>query len=285
MTLPAGYAERAALFRKLHEQRPLVLPPVWDAPSAALAQSVGATAVATTSAALAWAHGVTDGQRLSREQMVQAVRAIVQAVHLPVSADIESGYGAGSPADVAETVRAVILAGAVGINLEDSPGQGGQPLPSVPLFSAEAQAERIRAAREAAQSLGAELFINARTDVFQAQVGPAGSRLDEAVRRAGLYLNAGADGVFVPGVSDEAVIAALALQIGGPVNIMAGPASPDIQTLGRLGVARVSLGPALALAALGAMKTALLEVLQHGTYTALDRGYTFAEAEALFAEP
>ena len=277
MTLPAGYAERAALFRKLHTQRPLVLPTVWDAPSAALAQSVGAVAVATTSAAVAWAHGTRDGQRLSREQMVQAVRATVQAVHLPVSADIESGYGAGSPADVAETVRAVILAGAVGINLEDSPGQGGGPL-----LSAEAQAERLRAAREAAQSLGADLFINARTDVFLAQVGPAGWRLDEALRRAGLYLDAGADGVFVPGVSDEAVIAALALRIGGPVNIMAGVASPDVQTLGRLGVARVSLGPALALAALGATKTALLEVLRHGTYTALDRGYTFAQAEALF---
>ena len=285
MTLPAGYAERATLFRKLHGQRPLVLPTVWDAPSAALAQSAGAAAVATTSAAVAWAHGAPDGQRLSREQMVQAVRATVQAVHLPVSADIESGYGAGSPADVAETVRAVILVGAVGINLEDSPGQGGQPLPNVPLFSAEAQAERIRAAREAAQSLGAELFINARTDVFLAQVGQAGSRLDEAVRRASLYLSAGADGVFVPGVSDEAVIAALALQIGGPVNIMAGPGSPDVQTLGRLGVARVSLGPALALAALGTMKTALLEVLWHGTYTGLDQGCTFAEAEALFAEP
>ena len=174
----------------------------------------------------------------------------------------------------------MILVGAVGINLEDSPGQGGNPL-----LSAEAQAERIRAAKEAAQSLGAELFINACTDVFLAQVGPAGSRLDEAVNRARLYLGAGADGMFMPGVSDEAVIAALALQIGGPVNIMAGPASPDVQTLGRLGVARVSLGPALALAALGATKTALLEVLRHGTYTGLDQGYTFAEAEALFAEP
>ncbi len=279
MTLPAGYAERAALFRKLHAQRPLVLPTVWDASSAALAQSVGAAALATSSAAVAWARGVRDGQRLGREQMVLAIRATVQAVHLPVSADIESGYGAGSPADVAETVRAVILAGAVGINLEDSPGQAGHSL-----LDAEAQAERLRAAREAAQSLGAELFINARTDVFLAQVGAAGSRPDEALRRAGLYLAVGADGVFVPGVSDEAVIAALAGQIGGPLNVMAGPASPDVHTLGRLGVARVSLGPALALAALGATRTALLEVLRHGTYTALARGCTFAEAEALFPE-
>jgi 2-methylisocitrate lyase-like PEP mutase family enzyme/methylphosphotriester-DNA--protein-cysteine methyltransferase len=258
MTLPARYTEQAELFRALHRRAPLLLPNVWDASSAALAQAAGASALATTSAGIAWAHGLCDGQRLTREQMVRSVQGVVRATDLPVTADIEGGYGTGSPADVAETVRAVILAGAVGINLEDAPGQGGQSL-----LSAEVQAERLRAARAAAQSLGAGLFINARTDVFLAQVGPAQSRLQEAVRRADLYLAAGADGVFVPGVSDEAMIASLAQSISGPLNVMAGPGSPDVQALGRLGVARVSLGPALALAALGAVRAALAEVLGH----------------------
>ncbi|WP_424951047.1 isocitrate lyase/PEP mutase family protein [Deinococcus sp.] len=280
MTLTARHTEQAALFRALHSRRPLVLPNVWDASSVALAQAAGASAVATTSAGIAWAHGVPDGQRLTREQMVRAVGGLVRATTLPVTADIESGYGAGSPADVAETVRAVILAGAVGINLEDSPGQGDQPL-----LSTEAQAERLQAARAAAQSLGADLFINARTDVFLAGFGPAESRLQEAVRRGNLYLRAGADGVFVPGVSDEASIAALARHIGGPVNIMVGSSSPEIQALGRLAVARVSLGPALALAALGTVRSALSELLQHGTYTALAQGYPYTEAEALFFRP
>src|SRR5262245_33971180 len=135
--------EQAAYFRQLHERRLLVLPNAWDVASARVIELAGAPAIATTSAGVSWALGRGDGQQLRRDEMIQAIRAIVQTVNVPVTADIEGGYGVGSPQDVAETVRAVIAAGAVGINLEDTPGRDGAVL-----LAPEQHAERIRAARE-----------------------------------------------------------------------------------------------------------------------------------------
>lgn len=230
-------ADRATLFRRLHERRPLVLPNAWDAASARVIELAGAPAIASTSAGVSWALGRPDGQRLDRDEMIEVIRRMVRAVTLPVTADIEGGYGSGSTADVAETVRAVIGAGAVGINLEDSPGSDGQVL-----LAPERQAERIEAARAAARPTGVDLVINARTDVYLFQAVPPEARFDETVRRARLYRLAGADCVFVPGLADADAIAALVRATEGPLNVMAGPGAPTTKQLGKLGVARVSMG-------------------------------------------
>ncbi|MEP7188721.1 MAG: isocitrate lyase/phosphoenolpyruvate mutase family protein [Roseiflexaceae bacterium] len=274
-------SDRAAYFRQLHAQEPLplVLPNAWDAASARVIELAGARAIATTSAGIAWAYGRGDGQRLRRDDMIQAIRLIVQTVDVPVTADIEGGYGSGSAHDVAETVRAVIDVGAVGVNLEDSPGRDGQPL-----LAPEVHAERIRAARATALAAGGDLVINARTDVYLLQVGAAGTRFDEAVRRVKIYREAGADCLFVPGVIDAETIAALVQAIDGPLNIMAMPGAPSVAQLGQLGVARVSLGPALAQAALATTQQAARELLEHGTYGTLEQRLPFGTVNDMFAQ-
>ena len=268
-----------ALFRQLHTQTPLVLPNAWDAASARVIEQAGALAIATTSAGIAWAHGYGDGQRLTREEMIAAIEHIVRAVSIPVTADIESGYGTGSAEEVAQTVRDVIAVGAVGINLEDAPGAQGAPL-----LSAEAQVERIQAARAAASGMGVDLFINARTDVYLAAVGAPESRLAETIRRASLYRAAGADCLFVPGVIDAPTIAGLVSAIDGPVNTMAMPGAPSIAELGKLGVARVSFGSALAQLALASVRGAALELLEQGTYNAFNDGLSFGAVNGLFTK-
>ncbi|HYW14031.1 MAG TPA: isocitrate lyase/phosphoenolpyruvate mutase family protein [Longimicrobium sp.] len=271
----------ADAFRRLHQPdagRILVLPNAWDAMSARVIEEAGARAIATTSAGVAWALGRTDGEGLTRDQMINAVERITRVVRVPVTADVERGYGDGTPADVAETVRRVIGAGAVGINLEDAPGRDGAVL-----MDADEQVERIAAAREAAGSEGVEIYINARIDPYLAQAGAPEGRFDETVRRAQAYVAAGADGVFVPGVADAETIRALAAAVRVPLNVMAGRgAGPGIAALQALGVARVSIGPAMTLAVMGQIRRAAAEVLEQGTFTALGGGLPFPEANALF---
>src|SRR5262249_3527672 len=150
---------------------------------------------------ISWAHGRRDGQTLTRDEMVRAIRYVVEAVSIPVTADVEGGYGDGSPDDVAETVRAVIEAGAVGVTLGASSGRSGELL-----RAPEAHVERLRAARAAARSAGVDIVVNARTDVYLFQVGAPETRFDAAVARARAYRAAGADCVFVPGVVDAPTI-------------------------------------------------------------------------------
>ena len=271
--------DRAALLRRLHDLRPLVLPNAWDAASARVVERAGARAVATTSAGVSWSCGRRDGGRLSRDEAAAAVRRIVSAVGVPVTADVEGGYGAGTAGDVADTVRAVVAAGAAGVNLEDAPGRGGGAL-----LAPEEHAERVRAARQAAFNAGGDLVINARTDVYLAAGAAPETRFEEAVRRANRYLAAGADCVFVPGVQDTETIGALVRAVDGPVNVMVGPGAPGVADLGRLGVARVSVGPAIALAALAAADRAARELVEAGTYRALETGLSFGEADGLFAD-
>ena len=274
-------SDRAARFRQLHAPGAdpiLVLPNAWDAMSARLVEEAGASAIATTSAGISWALGRPDGQGLTREAMVAAVRVIAEAVHVPVTADMESGYGAGTPEDVAETARAVIAAGAVGINLEDAPGPAGAPI-----LEAEAQSTRIAAARAAASAAGVDLFINARTDVYLRKVGDEGERFAETVRRAKSYTAAGADGVFVPGVADAETIRRLAAAVGAPLNVIGGPGVPSVAELRALGVARVSVGPGLARAVMAHIRRAATEVLRAGTYESLREQVPSPEANALFA--
>jgi 2-methylisocitrate lyase-like PEP mutase family enzyme len=270
-------AERAAHFRRLHDTRPLVLPNAWDAASARVIEMAGAPAIASTSAGVSWAHGRADGQTLRREEMLEAIRAMVQAVAVPVTADIEGGYGRGSVDDVAKTVRALVAIGAAGINLEDSPGRDGARL-----LEPAAHVDRIRAARDAARGAGGDLVINARTDVYLFQVGAPETRFEAAVRRANLYREAGADCLFVPGVIDADTIAALAKAIDGPLNIMAMPGAPSASQLAALGVARVSVGPGIAQVALAATQRAARELLEQGTYGRPEDSLPFGEVNAMF---
>jgi 2-methylisocitrate lyase-like PEP mutase family enzyme len=270
---------KIAEFRRLHSTRPLVLPNAWDAGSARLMEQAGAKAIATTSAGISWSHGLPDGQKLTRDEMLAVIGRMVRRVEVPVTADIEGGYGSGSgsPRDVAETVRAVAGLGVAGINLEDSPGRDGQKL-----LDPEVHAERIVAAREAARAGGCELLINARTDVYLFGVGAPESRFAEVCRRAAIYRAAGADCVFVPGLIDRDAIAALVKEIGGPLNIMAVPGAPSTVELGQLGVARVSVGPTITQVAFASIRRATRELLQDGSYGKPEDALPFSEIGALF---
>jgi 2-methylisocitrate lyase-like PEP mutase family enzyme len=268
-----------AHFRQLHAKKPLILPNVWDAASARVIEAAGALAIATTSAGVSWSFGRADGQKLRRDEMLQVIGNILHSVKVPVSADVESGYGNGSAKDVAETVQALISLGVAGINIEDSPGHDRQIL-----LAPEEHAERIRIARQTATSMGGDLLINARTDVYLFQVGDVRARLSAAVERARLYRRAGADCVFVPGVVDIRTIAELVKAIEGPLNIMAMPGAPSAKQLGEIGVARVSVGPWIAQAALATAQRAARELIEQGTYTSLEASLPFAELNAMFAE-
>ena len=265
-------SERAELFRRLHAEGVLVLPNAWDVASARLIEDAGAAAVATTSAGVSWTLGSADGDRLAREPAVLAVARIAGAVSVPVSADVETGYGRTAD-ELAATVRAVLAAGAVGINIEDSGG--------APLLPAAEQAARIAVVRAAADAAGVALFVNARTDMYLRQVGDPADRLAETVRRASAYLAAGADGIFVPGVLDAAVLRELVAAVPAPLNVMAGPGAPPVAELAALGVRRVSVGPSLAEAAYGVARRAAVELLTEGTYGALAGGLDYVELNAV----
>jgi 2-methylisocitrate lyase-like PEP mutase family enzyme len=271
-------AEMVKKFLELHTKRPLILPNAWDAGSARVIEAAGAPAIATTSAGVSWSLGRPDGQNLGREEMLQAIRQIVATVSVPVNADIEGGYGTDSLKDVAETVKELIASGVAGINLEDTPGHDGEVL-----LAAEEHAERIAIARKTAKAMGGDLVINARIDVYLFQVGAPESRFQASVQRAKTYLQAGADCVFVPGVVDAETIGRLVKAIDGPLNIMAMPGAPSAPQLGRMGVARVSVGPGVTQVALAAAQRAAKELLEEGTYTALEAGLPFAELNAMFA--
>jgi 2-methylisocitrate lyase-like PEP mutase family enzyme len=265
MTTPR---EKAGSLLQLH-QGFLVLPNCWDVASARVIARAGAQAIATSSAGVAYVLGYPDGQKISRAEMIDMVRRVAAAVETPVTADLEAGYG-----DTAETVRQAIAAGAVGMNLEDAAEDGS-------LFSQESQVERIRAARRAAEGLGIHFVINGRTDAFAAPGLAADARLPEAVRRANAYLAAGADCAFVPFVTDARIIAELARQIRGPLNILGGPSAPPLLELRRLGVRRVSLGSAMARAAYGQAEKAARELLTNGSCEALQGALTYAQMQAL----
>ena len=255
---------KAETFRSLHKGGGiLVLVNAWDVASARIVEAAGALAVATTSAGVANVLGYADGERISRRVMIEAVERIARAVNVPVTADVEAGYGP-APEDAAESARQVIAAGAVGMNFEDATGD-----PAHPLFAVEQQVERIRAIRDVAASHQVPLVVNARTDVFLAAVGAPETRFDEAVRRANAYREAGADCLFVPAVTDADVIARLARAIRGPLNILAGPGAPSVAELQRLGVARVSVGSAFMRASFAKARDVARDILTAGSWESL----------------
>jgi 2-methylisocitrate lyase-like PEP mutase family enzyme len=263
--------DRAEVFAALHAPGdPLRLANAWDVASAVAIAEAGAKAIATTSAGVAWSLGVADGADLGLRRAAAAVARIASAVELPVSADIEAGYGP-APADVAATVTAVVEAGAVGVNLEDRVGAS--------LFAADEQARRLEAARAAADRLGVRLWVNARTDLFLAAVGPAEERVAAALVRARTYADAGADSLFVPGLVDLDALAELA---AGPlpVAVMVWPGAPSVAELTAAGVVRISLGSAIAEAAYGLAARAATELFTKGTYASTADGIGYGTMNA-----
>lgn len=268
----------AQTFRHMHDRsRVLLLPNCWDAGSARLFAQRGFAAIATTSAGVAWSLGYADGECAPLAEVLAAVARITRVVDVPVTADIETGYGA-TPTDVTATVRAVIAAGAVGINIEDGmPGHG-------PLRDAAAAAARVRAARIAAQESGVPIVINARVDHWmQHGDGDPAARLADAIERARAYLAAGADCIYPIGLADAATLAALVVAIDAPVNVAAGPAMPGLRELETIGVARVSTATRFATVALGAVDHAVAEMRASGGFAALAADFSYADAQQLFA--
>lgn len=267
----------AEAFHKLHDRsRLLLLPNAWDAGSAALLARHGFAAIATTSGGMAWSLGYPDGQQAPLAEVLAATARITRVTDLPVTVDLESGYGE-TPDAVAAAVRGVIDAGAIGINLEDSlPGHG-------PLREIDAAAARIHAARNAATDAGVPIMINARVDVWmQPDIADPASGLDEAVRRAQAYLAAGANGIFPIGLLNVDTLAMLVQALDAPINVAATPGGPHLDELARIGVARVSTATRFAALALGAIDGAATRLLRDGDVDGLASDFGYVDAQRMF---
>jgi 2-methylisocitrate lyase-like PEP mutase family enzyme len=267
--------EKAESFRKLHDRsRILVLPNAWDVASAKIFEAAGFPAVATTSSGVANSLGYPDGEAIPRDEMLALIARIANRLEVPLSADIEGGY-APDLESLKKTIRAVIEAGAVGINLEDGMHSGAPQLHPI-----ETATERVRTARAAADAAGVPLVINARVDVFLYGIGDKSERFDHAVKRANAYRAAGADCLFVPGPADAATIGKLTVAIDGPVNVMVLSGMPSTRELEKLGVARVSMGGGPARAALTTVRRIAEELRDSGTYSIFTSPETIPHVEA-----
>jgi len=260
----AQQARKAEQLRKLHKgPRILILANAWDVISARIVEDAGFPAVATTSAGVAAVLGYPDGQRVPQREVLEFVARIARAVSVPVTADMESGYGT-SPADMAEMARALVGAGAVGLNLEDVTGDDEGSHVEIGL-----QTEKIAAVREASAAAGVPLVINARTDVYLMPIGPEETRFERTVERLRAYRKAGADCVFAPGIRDKETIGKLVRAVDGPLNILLQPGGPSVADLEKLGVARASIGSGTMRAALGTARKfakALSEYRDHAEF-------------------
>jgi 2-methylisocitrate lyase-like PEP mutase family enzyme len=269
-------AELARQFLELHHgPKILVLPNAWDVSSARIFEDAGFPAIGTTSAGAAFSLGYPDGQKISRQEMLAVVRRIAEAVEVPVTADMEAGFGS-TPEEVADTTRAVIAAGAVGMNLED----GAEEKPDF-LVDVNRQKEIIHAVLEAA-GVGIPLVLNARTDIFLYSIGPAETRLARAIERLNAYRAAGAQSLFAPGVTDKGTIAQLARGVAGLLNILATVGTPPVAELQQLGVARVSVGSGPMRATLGFLGHMARELRKEGAFKLMTEGaLPYADANRL----
>lgn len=271
--------ERGLRFRQLHAAGSIFLMPnAWDEGSALMLASMGFPAIATTSAGICFSLGFPDQESaVSKATMLERVGAIAAALRVPVSADLQSGYGA-DPEEVGSTIASAVRAGVVGANVEDLSGD-----PASPLFSLEQACARIRAARRAADSAGIPFVLTARTDAYLAGTGKP---FAEAVERCNAYREAGADCLFVPGASDPDSIQALVREINGPLTVVMGLSGSalTLQQLGSLGVRRVTIGGSLARAAFGLIRTAAAEMAEGGTFSYATRQIPHAELSRFFAD-
>lgn len=266
-------------FRKLHRAPPiLLLPNCWDPMSARIFEAAGFPAGATTSGGLAWALGYQDGEKAPWPEVVAATRRIVDAVRVPVSADIEEGFG-DTPEAVGRNVAEIIRAGAIGINLEDGTPRPGQPVR--PIADA---AARIRAARAAAEAEGVPIVINARVDLYLKQVGDEASRFSQTVQRAEAYLAAGADCIFPFALADLDVIRRLTAAIKAPINIVGRAGTPPLRQLEAAGVARVSVASGPALTVLSLIQRIATELRNKGEFDILHAEMKRPDAQRLFTK-
>ena len=267
---------KAMAFRAMHRgPKTLRLPNAWDVASARIFEEAGFGAIATTSAGVAFTLGYRDGEKISRVEMLARVARIAKAVKVPLTADLEGGYG-DRPEDAARTARELVEAGGVGMNLEDATNDAAGPLVDLSL-----QVEKIQAVREAALKTSVLLVLNARTDVYLAEAGPPETRFDATVRRALAFRDAGADCVYVPGLRHAETIGRLVQAVRCPVNILGGPGSPTVPELEKVGVARVSVGSSPMRATLGLVARIAKELKESGTYTSLECGIPYADVNRL----
>jgi 2-methylisocitrate lyase-like PEP mutase family enzyme len=270
-------AELARQFLELHRgPKILVLPNAWDVSSARIFEDAGFPAIGTTSAGVAFSLGYPDGQKIPRGEMLAVVRRIAEAVEVPVTADVEAGFGS-TPEEVADTAREVIAAGAVGMNLED--GVEGKPdlLADVNL-----QKEIILAVLGVAAASRVPFVLNARTDIFLYGIGPAETRLARTIERLNAYRAGGAQSLFAPGVKDKETITQLARGVTGPLNILATVGTPPTAELEQLGVARVSVGSGPMRATLGFLDRMARQLREEGVFTLMTEGaLPYADANRL----
>jgi len=257
--------EKAKLFLKYHQNKEiLVLLNSWDIGSSKLIEASGYKAIATTSMGIAASLGYPDCQIIQLSEMIEVITGIVKAVQVPVTVDIEAGYG-NNLNEIIDSVKKFIATGIVGVNIEDS-------LDLSPVLIDETEfCERISAIRALSDSLGFHLVINARTDSFYVSAGSPQEKLSESIKRGNKYREAGADCIFVQPVSDKETISKLVKEINAPINILANPTigagiTPSIRELQDLGVARVSLGSGLMKATLALIKKVADELFEKGTY-------------------
>ena len=270
--------QKAEAFRTLHHgPNILILPNAWDAASACILEQGGFPAIATTSGGIAFSLGYPDKQRVPRAEALAVIARIARAVNIPVSADVESGYG-DRPEDAAQTAQGVIECGAIGLNLEDANHQEERQLVDLSL-----QLEKIQAVRETASKAGIPLVLNARTDVFLEQVGSPETRYGETVRRLSAYRDAGADCVFAPGIADVAIIGRLTKDLRCPINILASPDAPSAPELQKLGIARVSVGSGSMRTSLGQLRRFAEELKTTGTYKNLEGAVPYTELNQLMS--
>jgi 2-methylisocitrate lyase-like PEP mutase family enzyme len=273
-------AEKAHKLLALHHaSHILVLPNAWDVASARIFEDAGFPAIATSSAGVANSLGYPDGQNISRDEMLEVVARIARAVSVPVTADMEAGYGK-TPEDLAQTAIAIIEAGAVGCNIEDLVSEGSKELSPVAL-----QQQKLRAMVEAAKKRGVPLVINARTDVFLEEIGEPATRAERTIERLNAYRDAGAESLFAPGVKDPATIAQIARDVRGPLNILATVGAPSVRELEKLGVARVSVGSGPMRACMGLTSRIAKHIRDHGTFELMTEGaMPYLEANRLLAK-
>ncbi|HLI50869.1 MAG TPA: isocitrate lyase/phosphoenolpyruvate mutase family protein [Thermomicrobiaceae bacterium] len=280
MVSKMSQSEKAELFREMHRQPPIIrLCTIWDAASARIVEMAGAKAIATGSAGMDAALGYPDGELAPLDEVLWAVKRIVDRVDIPVTADIVAGYGK-TPGEVAETARKLLATGAIGCNFEDSTGEGGGKL-----FTLDEQVARIKAVRKVADGAGIPFVLNARTDAFFSSQIPEDQRLDEAIRRANAYREAGSDCSLVLGARTPETIQRILNEVDGPLNVLASPASPTVPELEAMGVARVSVGGGPMFATLGLTRRIAGELFSDGTYDLIrDFALPRADIMSMYAE-
>jgi 2-methylisocitrate lyase-like PEP mutase family enzyme len=275
---PDRQKKLAESFRAMHSAPPLLLlPNAWDPMSARQFEAASFAAIATTSGGVAWDLGYADGEKAPWQEIVAATARIVRSVRVPVTADIEAGYG-DTPEQVSRSITEILQTGVVGFNLED-----GTPRPDMPVRPLEDAVARIRAARQAADAAGVPAVINGRIDLYLKNVGDAESRFEETVRRAKAYRAAGADCIYPFGFIDIGTIARLAKAIDGPINVVARKGAPPAADFERAGVARITIASGATLAVMSLIKKIGAELHATRKFDGLEHSMNRPEAQELFS--